>query len=307
MKTALIISTAAHTVLLGLCVFSSSSLMLFNLVNRESLPVSLVPLGDEMVLLKGNLKAIKTEKLLPTPTEKSREKLDAAEHTGKGKIDTKLPFMPKEKPREIKAVLPSSSTSVAGSNTPLWEESIASEVDQKEIDSMPEVPQKRMAAAIKLKTNEKKKMHSLVKKDFIDNILAMNQNLLIDKTKTQNDSAKRDTELLSSEKAENIKSAALQQILENVIGKCVQSQWDLAAVSGSTAYDLRVIVHFRLNRDGTLNGEPELNPAGGSSAQRDIIAIQALAALRKCIPFSLPIEKYNQWHNVTINMKVFPE
>lgn len=135
----------------------------------------------------------------------------------------------------------------------------------------------------------------------------MNQSALVDKTRTQGGGAKRSAEPAALGGQKDIGNAAFQQTLNNIIGRCVQGQWDLAAISGSTAYDLRVVVHFRLNQDGTLNGEPELTPAGGDGAQRDIIAVQALAALKKCAPFALPVEKYSQWHDVTINMKAFPD
>jgi hypothetical protein len=99
---------------------------------------------------------------------------------------------------------------------------------------------------------------------------------------------------------------SFRQTLNDIIGHCVQKNWNLAAINGSTAYDLRVVAHFRLNQNGTLSGETEFIPAGGDNAQRDIITIQAREALKKCSPFALPLNKYNQWHDVTVNMKAFP-
>jgi len=357
MKAGLITSAAMHAVVLGLCVMSLSSPMPFNAMETEPLPVSLVPLGYEMSVRKGDLQAAKAEKPAPKPTQRPPEKLDA-EHVGESKIDTKLPFKPKEKPRDVKATpppsgMPDAKPEIASQEKakepqpdnsgvqavevqPKPEPAQEKPVEKPEVkpaekaeikpaetaqaekapDSATELPKKgpvpdakpqQTAKKTDPKPKEEKKPSSSAKGDSIDSILAMNQSALVDKTRTQGGGAKRSAEPAALGGQKDIGNAAFQQTLNNIIGRCVQGQWDLAAISGSTAYDLRVVVHFQLNQDGTLNGEPELKPAGGDGAQRDIIAIQALAALKKCAPFALPVEKYSQWHDVTINMKAFPD
>ncbi|RCK99979.1 MAG: hypothetical protein JSC189_001329 [Candidatus Tokpelaia sp. JSC189] len=315
MKAALITSVALHTMLLGLCMFSLSSSISFDVVKTEPLPISVVPLGDKILIREGDPQAIKIEKLPPRPMQRLLEKLDAG-HAGEREIDTKLPFRPKEKQRKIEAALPVSGAFDARLDITPQEKLAAAEAIQKTSDSVEALPKKgpmlaakpkQVVKKAKLEVEKEKKSHSLARGDSINDILAINQSALLDKTRTQGGGARRGTEATALGNEKDVGDSAFQQTLNNIIGRCVQSQWDLAAISGSTAYDLRVIVHFRLNQNGTLNGDPELNPVGGDSAQRDIIAIQALAALKKCAPFALPVQKYNQWHDVTINMKAFPD
>lgn len=137
---------------------------------------------------------------------------------------------------------------------------------------------------------------------------AKSRDALIDRTRTSGGGAKRSQEEAAFGADKTVgDNAALQQTLNNVIGGCVARNWDIGIIQGGSAYDLRVQVHFKLKRDGALDGEPELTPAGGDAKDRDVIVTQARTALKKCAPFKLPAEKYNQWHDVTVNMRAFPD
>lgn len=134
------------------------------------------------------------------------------------------------------------------------------------------------------------------------------QNALIDRTRTQGGGAKRSEGEAGQGARKTIGNQVdLQQTLNNIVGACVQRNWDIGVLQGGNAYDLRVQMHFKLKQDGSLDGEPELTPAGGDQKDRDVIAVQAHTALMKCTPFRLPADKYSQWHDVTINMKAFPD
>jgi len=137
---------------------------------------------------------------------------------------------------------------------------------------------------------------------------ADSRNALIDRTKTSGGGAKRSEAEAAFGANKNIgdNNAELQQTLNNIIGSCVARNWDIGVIQGSNAYDLRVQVHFRLKQDGSLDGTPELTPAGGDAKDQEVISRQAQAALVKCAPFKLPADKYDQWHDVTINMRAFP-
>jgi len=142
--------------------------------------------------------------------------------------------------------------------------------------------------------------------DNLEDILAENAALL-DRTRTQGGGAKRaEGEAAFGSRTSNNNDNRLAQTISNVIGGCVQRNWRLASISGSSAYDLAVRVHVRFHPDGTIDGEPELSASGGDAAQREIITYQASAALRKCAPFNLPADSYNKWRDVTINMRAFP-
>lgn len=357
MKAGLITSAALHVAVLGFALVTFSSPMPFEAVQTEALPVSLVPLSDDMVVKQGDMSAAKAEKPAPKPTRKPQEKPDA-KNVGDGKVDTKMPFKPKEKPREIEvapppAGVPDAKADMAPFDSPKEKELDEGKARATEIKSKSEPPQTRAVenpdktaeakpaeTALPPKMSEPEAAPSLpdkgpvpdnrpqqvartaerkpqtearasassAKGDAVEDILARADNALVDKTRTQGGGARRSEDPAAFGGAKNInENAAFQQTLNNIIGSCVQRNWNLAAITGSTAYDLRVIVHFRLRQDGALDGEPDMAPAGGDAAQREIIAIQAREALKKCAPFALPADKYNQWHDVTVNMKAFPD
>jgi len=182
----------------------------------------------------------------------------------------------------------------------------ASEPALPEKVPLPDAKPQQVAKTTRHKPKEEARQSaSSVRGDSVEDILAMADDALVDKTKTQGGGAKRSEEPAAFGSTKDVGNDSFQQTLNNIIGSCVQRNWNLAAINGSTAYDLRVVVNFRLNQDGSLDGEPDLAPTGGDDAQRGIISVQAREALKKCAPFALPADRYNQWHNVTINMKAY--
>lgn len=134
------------------------------------------------------------------------------------------------------------------------------------------------------------------------------RNALIDRTRTQGGGAKRSESEAGLGAQKTIgDNDNLQQTLDNLIGSCVARNWDIGVLQGGNAYDLRVQMHFKLKQDGSLDGDPKLTPGGGDAKDRDVIAVQALAALKKCAPFKLPADKYAKWRDVTMNMKAFTD
>jgi outer membrane biosynthesis protein TonB len=70
-------------------------------------------------------------------------------------------------------------------------------------------------------------------------------------------------------------------------------------VGVAEAKDLVVIVHFTLNRDGTVSGEPSvINRGSGGLFQ--VAAESATRAVRRCAPFRLPAAKYEAWRDVEV-------
>lgn len=340
MKAGLITSTAMHAVILGLGFLLLSSPVPFDAVQTEPLPVSLVPLSDQMSVRKGDMTAAKAEKLAPRPTRKPPKKPHEVEATLPllGTPDVRPDITPQEKPEEKKN---NSGSTQEPEIQPKFEsppvkplekpvEEVEEKIGQKAVEKAeqkpvePPQPQREPAPvtvpsgkiaspSVKPQQAAKPKKEtgqpsSAARGDTLDNILAMNENALVDKTRTQSGGAQRSEEPAAFGSARNIGNQDnLQKNLNNIIGFCVARNWDIGIIQGNSAYDLRVRVHFRLNRDGTLNGEPDLAPAGGDTKDREVIAVQALTALKKCAPFALPADKYNQWHDVTINMKAFPD
>ncbi len=75
--------------------------------------------------------------------------------------------------------------------------------------------------------------------------------------------------------------------------------------SGVEVERLVTVVRFRLNRDGTLRGEPEvLETTGVTNGNRAQVARhreQAVRAVRLAAPFNLPERFYSGWRVVTSN------
>ncbi len=75
--------------------------------------------------------------------------------------------------------------------------------------------------------------------------------------------------------------------------------------SGIEVERLVTVVRFRLNRDGSLRGNPEvLRTTGQTSANRNQVARhreQAVRAVRLAAPFNLPERFYSGWSTVTSN------
>jgi len=90
---------------------------------------------------------------------------------------------------------------------------------------------------------------------------------------------------LSPEEAAQLTAELQRQVL---------SCWNPPGVNVSA-----VTVDVRLNRDGSLAGEPALVKAA-SGAQSPASAESALRAVRNCAPFKLPAVSYQWWQEVEV-------
>lgn len=93
--------------------------------------------------------------------------------------------------------------------------------------------------------------------------------------------------------------AAMTQSELNVLSAQIGACWNTPA-GATNADDLKVRVRMFLNEDGSLNGFPEVlsQPAGPFG---NLAAESAVRAIRRCQPFSLPVEKYASWQEVNMN------
>ncbi|KAA6405437.1 cell envelope integrity protein TolA [Candidatus Tokpelaia sp.] len=370
MKAGFSISIIAHIVILAILLVSFYVPPPPNLQQMEEVPISLVPLGEEMSVKQGDKQAAQKTAASPKPTKKPEIK-PAAENVGEADIDTKMPLKPREKPREVKAPpppkgeaedkpepvtakqpaepakpvepqpeeapekpLPPKPAEAEPAATPppaaeapnddigdFLKSTAAEKVEtEKQEQPKPEkeqpkpdtpaLPQTAPKPAKKPETEPKKPQEkpAAAKGDKDGAETADSRNALIDRTRTQGGGAKRSQGDSGQGATKTIGNQDnLQQTLNNIIGTCVQRNWDIGVVQGSSAYDLRVKMHFRLNPDGSLAAEPDLTPAGGDLKDREVIAMQARTALKKCAPFNLPADAYAKWRDVTVNMRAFPD
>jgi hypothetical protein len=89
--------------------------------------------------------------------------------------------------------------------------------------------------------------------------------------------------------------------LKQAIARQLKPHW--AAPQGVDAEKLITYVRFRLNPDGSLNGDPVVVSQSGitpsNEAQKGRHAEQAIRAIRLAAPFDLPAQFYDQWKVVT--------
>ena len=94
----------------------------------------------------------------------------------------------------------------------------------------------------------------------------------------------RDQQLSASEKA------MLNGIIESRLNAC----WRLPSAGGGSDTPV-VTLRWRLNPDGSLDGDPVVIERTRSDALFQLAADAAIRAVRECAPFPLPRDKYNHW------------
>jgi len=178
--------------------------------------------------------------------------------------------------------------------------------EQKPAEKPPEKPQDQPKAAEK-PTDKKKddqkrevaKSASSMKSDFnADEISA-----LLNKTDPSAGGAKRSTQeaSLGAKKATN--GASKLSLSEmDALKSAIAGNWSVIPGMEGMA-DVRIKVHMKLDQDGNIIGEPEVEATGGDNdSTRRALAGGAYRAIMKSAPFSsLPKDKYDAWNEVVVN------
>jgi periplasmic protein TonB len=94
--------------------------------------------------------------------------------------------------------------------------------------------------------------------------------------------------------------ASTQASLIQAIIRQIRPHW--SAPQGVDAELLVTQLSFRLNPDGSLNGQPRVVSQSGETAsnrpQKDLHAERAIRAVQLAAPFDLPDEYYNAWRTI---------
>ncbi len=105
--------------------------------------------------------------------------------------------------------------------------------------------------------------------------------------------------IISSKKKNILSDQELGVKYASLIGNCIKNKIKLIAVGEPNEFS--ILVHFYLDRDRKLQGEPSIIITGGDSRQKEIAQNQTMFALKACSPFDLPIDKYDIWKEVIMN------
>lgn len=144
---------------------------------------------------------------------------------------------------------------------------------------------------------EQKKASSQKESDFnADEIAA-----LLNKQESSGGGAKRSTEEAALGGKKTTSGEKLSQSEIDALRGQIQNNWSI--IPGmADATDVRITVRMKLDPNGELIGEPEVEATGGSDAARRALMGGARRAILKSAPFQgLPADKYDTWSEVVVN------
>jgi hypothetical protein len=110
--------------------------------------------------------------------------------------------------------------------------------------------------------------------------------------------ARRSTEPEAGSKSVTAETAALTQAEIDSLRAQLMGCWN-PPVGVAEAKSLAIVVHFALNRDGLISGEPTI-VNHSDDARFQTVAASAMRALQHCQPFRLPASKYEAWRDVEV-------
>lgn len=176
---------------------------------------------------------------------------------------------------------------------------------QKPVEKPPEKTADQPKAAEK-PTEKKKadqkqetaKSASSMKSDFnADEVAA-----LLNKTDPSAGGAKRSTQEASLGAKKSNGGSKLSMSEMDALKSAIAGNWSvIPGMEGMS--DVRIKVHMKLDQDGNIVGEPEVEAVGGDNdSTRRALAGGAYRAIMKSAPFSsLPKDKYDAWNEVVVN------
>lgn len=167
--------------------------------------------------------------------------------------------------------------------------------------SRPQPPKPQTAKTpdrkIEPKTNTANKKPDSDDKKIEDEVAA-----LLNREKTSGGGAKRSDQEASLGAKKTNKGTKLSLSEMDALRGQIQRCWNVPAGIEDSA-DLRVSVKFKLKRDGTVDGRPEVVRGGGSSGPQRTAAEAAKRAVLRCGQggYQLPAGKYDAWQEVVVN------
>ena len=282
MKLGLIISMVFHSALLAFALLSLTTAKALKPVEVKSIPMEIVDIS-ELTKLKAGLKKA-PEKIDP----KKKDKKPIAKEIKKAKK--------KKKPAPKRAVQP---TAEKQEPVPVKKTEVKKKKPKpvkKKVAKKPKPkPKKKAKPKPKAKIVKKKRK----KKKFNEDKIAA----LLNKVPDSGPTASKLPDLPGAKKVKgNPKGKHLRMSINEIdaFRRQVSQCWN-PPVGGLGAEELSVKLRIRLNKDGTLKGQPRVLNRGSSSFQR-AAADSAARAVWQCQPYNnLPRRKYDTWRDMILN------
>jgi colicin import membrane protein len=171
-----------------------------------------------------------------------------------------------------------------------------------------EAKKKKLAEMKKKKQEEARKKAEAAKKQFDPSKIAAlldkspddaTPKALLDKDKrkkgqqasgSKNDAFDTGKEAGTTTGTDTVLSAREQDLLKGMLKQQLNGCWRPPGTGGGEEVPV-VVLHWELNADGTLAGEPQVTSAPNTTAGQ-VYSEAALRAVRMCSPFHLPPDKY---------------
>ncbi|MGH1407135.1 MAG: cell envelope biogenesis protein TolA [Rhodomicrobiaceae bacterium] len=283
MKLGLIISMVFHSALLAFALFSLTTAKALKPNEVKSIPMEIVDIS-ELTKLKAGLKKAPEKK----ETKKKDQKPIAKEIKEKKK---------KKKPAPKRAVQPT-----AEKQEPLPPKK--PEAQKKKVEPVKKKIAKKPKPKPKKKAKPKPKPKAKIvkkkrkKKKFNEDKIAA----LLNKVPDSGPTASKLPDLPGAKKVKgNPRGKHLKMSINEIdaFRRRVSQCWN-PPVGGLGAEELSVKLRIKLNKDGTLKGQPRVLNRGASSFQR-AAADSAARAVWQCQPYNLPARKYDTWQDMILN------
>ncbi|TBY47855.1 hypothetical protein [Rhizobium leguminosarum] len=149
------------------------------------------------------------------------------------------------------------------------------------------------------KKQETAKSASSMKSDFNADEIS----ILLNKTDPSAGGAKRSTQEASLGAKKSNGGSKLSQSEEDAVRGLIEGNW-LVTPGMEGLSGMVIKVHMKLDKDGNIIGQPEVESSGGSSSDATRRALEggAYRAVMKSAPFSmLPKDKYEAWNEFDLN------
>ncbi len=123
------------------------------------------------------------------------------------------------------------------------------------------------------------------------------------KRSSQQASAGADTQVASRGGMKSLGGGKLSQSQQDGLRDLIAKYWNLMpGLEG--AGDVRIKVHFKLDKSGQIVGEPEATTSGGPASTQSAMqsaAVRAVMRAQSDYLKVLPVDKYDDWQEVVVN------
>ena len=223
------------------------------------------------------------------PQPKVADKLKLAAHEPKPAPEDPVPPEPKDDPPKLKPVTPPDTKAL---DQMLTDDAAKQAEEQKKLDDQKKKADEKKKAEEKKKADEKKKAEQ---KKKLDAALAEAQ-LQLNKIAGESEAPAKASEKTGTPKRANKNASGNDAAATATIVSALVSKVEgCFTIPGSArGVNVSVPIHFLLNRDGSVQGQPEVQSDNPDPVVQ-ATARAAISAIKNCEVYDLPADQYDLW------------